>query len=66
MAIGNSGAVLPDYAFHQSDQVNLVGKIGIAQLYRIDKSYWQQQNLIIKQKMESNKKQKQLIDGVFY
>lgn len=66
MAIDNSGAVLPDYAFHQSDQVNLVGKIGIAQLYRIDKSYWQQQNLIIKQKMESNKKQKQLIDGVFY
>lgn len=65
MAIDNSGAVLPDYAFHQSEQVNLVGKIGIAQLYRIDKSYWQQQNLIIKQKMESNKKQKQL-DGVFY
>jgi hypothetical protein len=66
MAIDNSGAVLPDYAFHQSEQVNLVGKIGIAQLYRINKSYWQQQNLIIKQKIESIPKQKQLIDGVFY
>lgn len=64
--INNSRAALPDYALHPSAQLNLVGEIGIARLYHINKNYLQQQNEKAKQKNQTPQKEKEQNEGVFF